>query len=93
MSSVERMTITLTSEMAHLVKSALDEGGYASSSEVIREALRDWKIKRELQTERIAALRAEIAQGMADVASGRTVEPNLDRIVQRGKKLSRSRSV
>jgi len=42
MGDIERLTITLPAEMAELVKGAVDDGDYASSSEVIREALRDW---------------------------------------------------
>ena len=49
MAAVERLTITLPSEMAGMVKGVVDEGDYASTSEVIREALREWKMKRELQ--------------------------------------------
>jgi antitoxin ParD1/3/4 len=33
---------------------------YGSSSEVIREALRDWRIKRALQTKALADLRAAV---------------------------------
>lgn len=86
------MTITLPPEMAHLVKDAVDEGGYASSSEVIREALRDWKIKRELQIQRLEALKAEIGRGLADVADGRLSGFDAGRIVERGRKLSADRS-
>jgi antitoxin ParD1/3/4 len=49
MADIERLTITLPAEMAQLVKRAVDDGDYASSSEVIREALRDWKMKRALR--------------------------------------------
>ena len=49
MADIERLTITLPADMARLVKGAVDEGDYASSSEVIREALRDWKMKRQLR--------------------------------------------
>ena len=41
MAGVERMTITLPTDMAAVVKRAVEGGDYASSSEVIREALRD----------------------------------------------------
>lgn len=43
------MTIPLPSEMAAIVKAAVEGGDYASSSAVVREALRDWKIKRALR--------------------------------------------
>jgi antitoxin ParD1/3/4 len=47
MPGIERLTITLPTEMAHLVKRAVQGGDYASASEVIREALREWRWKRE----------------------------------------------
>jgi len=47
MSKLEKLSISLTPELASLVRSAVTEGDYASSSEVIREALRDWKIKQK----------------------------------------------
>jgi antitoxin ParD1/3/4 len=59
---------------------------------VIREALRDWKMKRELQLQKMAVLRAEIGRGLEDVAEGRTVDFSTSRIVQRGRKLSAERS-
>jgi antitoxin ParD1/3/4 len=60
MADIERMTITMPSEMAAVVKEAVDTGDYASSSEVIRSALRDWKLKRTLQLEELATLKADI---------------------------------
>jgi antitoxin ParD1/3/4 len=35
----------------------VEKGEYASSSEVVREALRDWKLKRSLQQKEIEELR------------------------------------
>ncbi len=46
MSNIERLTITLTAEMAEAVRTAVQAGEYASSSEIIREALRDWRHNR-----------------------------------------------
>jgi len=40
MSEIERMTITMPAEMAAVVKSAVDAGDYASTSEIVRAALR-----------------------------------------------------
>lgn len=42
--------------MAATVRAAVSSGEYASSSEVIREALRDWKLKRSLRQQRIEEL-------------------------------------
>ena len=92
MSEIERLTITLPAEMAATVWEAVDEGNYASSSEVIREALRDWKTKRALQLQELAALKADIDRGLKDVAEGRVKKFDADRIIARGKKLLRGRS-
>jgi antitoxin ParD1/3/4 len=92
MADIERMTITMPSEMAAVVKDAVDTGDYASSSEVIRSALRDWKLKRTLQLEELATLKADIDVGLADIAAGRVEDFEIDRIVERGRKLLASRS-
>ncbi len=92
MSEIERMTITLPSDMAAVVKSAVDGGDYASSSEVVREALRDWKMKRALQLQELAALKADIDKGLTDLAEGRVQDFDAGRIIERGKKLLASRS-
>ena len=41
MATVEKLSIALTPEMVKEVRMAVKNGEYASSSEVIREALRD----------------------------------------------------
>ncbi len=92
MADIERLTITLPSEMAAVVKGAVEGGDYASSSEVVREALRDWKLKRALQLQELAALKADIDQGLADVAAGRVRDFDAGRIIERGRKLLASRS-
>jgi S-DNA-T family DNA segregation ATPase FtsK/SpoIIIE len=47
MSKLEKLSISLTPELASLVRSAVTGGDYASTSEVIREPLRDWKVKQK----------------------------------------------
>lgn len=88
---LERLTITMPGDLAAVVKAAVAEGDYASTSEVIREALREWKIKRAIRHEEIAALKADIDKGLADVAAGRLTEFNADQIVERGRKLLAAR--
>jgi antitoxin ParD1/3/4 len=92
MAEIERMTITMPAEMAAVVKSAVDSGDYASTSEVVRAALRDWKMKRALQIEELAALKADINAGLTDVAAGRVKNFDAGRIVERGRKLLANRS-
>ena len=92
MADIERLTITLPVEMAAVVRSAVDTGDYASSSEVVRAALRDWKLKRALQLEELATLKADIDLGLADVSAGRVQDFDMERIIQRGRRLLASRS-
>jgi len=87
MAEIERMTITLPSDMAAVVKGAVEGGDYASSSEVIREALRDWKMKRALQIQELASLKADIDRGLTDLAEGRVRDFDSTRIIERGRGL------
>jgi antitoxin ParD1/3/4 len=92
MADIERLTITLPTDMAAVVKAAVADGDYASTSEVVREAIRDWKMKRTLQFQELAALKAEIEKGLADVAAGRVKDFDVDSIIVRGRKLLAGRA-
>ena len=92
MADIERLTITLPADMAAVVKSAVDTGDYASTSEVVREAIRDRKLKRALQLQELAALKQDIDKGLADVAAGRVKEFDAAAIIARGRKLLADRS-
>ena len=61
MGKVEKISIALTDEMLASVKGAVASGDYASSSEVIRHALRDWKRQRERE---IAHLHELLEEGL-----------------------------
>ena len=88
MPGTERLTITLPSEMAATIKSAVAGGLYASTSEVVREALRDWQIKAELRQRRLDALRKDIDAGLKDVEQGRLGAFDIDDVLDQGKRLS-----
>ncbi|MEC3908963.1 type II toxin-antitoxin system ParD family antitoxin [Sphingobium sp. CR2-8] len=87
MSTIERMTVTMPAEMAAFVKSIVETGDYASTSEVVREAIRDLKAKRSQQVQQLEALRNDIAKGLADIGAGRLVPFDTDAIVARGRAL------
>jgi antitoxin ParD1/3/4 len=93
MADTERLTITLPSEMAASVKRSVDHGEYASSSEVIREALRDWTMKRTLQVKALGALHADIDKGLADLVEGRVKDFDANSIIELGRKLLVARSL
>jgi antitoxin ParD1/3/4 len=89
MAEIERLTITLPADMAVLVKAAVDNGDYASASEVVR----DWKMKRAMQRQELAALKADIDKGLADLAEGRVKDFDLNRLIERGRRLLANRSL
>ena len=64
MSNVAKVSVALTLELNDMVQKAVASGDYASSSEVIREALRDWKAKRSQLQDR-DDLRALWNEGLA----------------------------
>ncbi|GLK65240.1 type II toxin-antitoxin system ParD family antitoxin [Paracoccus kondratievae] len=64
MGTVERMTVTMPAEMAETLRQAVAGGEYASTSEVVREALRDWTRSRDTERRELEALRAAIKAGL-----------------------------
>ena len=79
---MERISMALTAEQAASIKAAVGSGAYASTSEVIRDALRTWEQVRALRADELANLRSDIAKGMADVAAGRVSEYNADAVIE-----------
>ena len=70
MANVEKVSIALTTEQLAALRAAVDAGEYATTSEVVREALRDWQLKRELQQDDIRRLRQLWQQGVASGSAG-----------------------
>jgi antitoxin ParD1/3/4 len=63
MPEVQKISIALTSEQIGALKAAIETGEYATTSEIVREALRDWQFKRELRREDLLRLRQLWDQG------------------------------
>lgn len=78
--SVEKISIALPPEMVAQVRQAVETGEYASSSEVVRDALRDWTYKRHLQQQGIAELRQLWLEARNNDAPGAPAEAVLDRL-------------
>ena len=64
MPHVEKMSVALTQEMAEMVRQAVETGEYASSSEVVREALRGWKHRRDFNQTGLEELRRLWTEGL-----------------------------
>lgn len=70
MSTVEKISIALTPDLAALVRQAVEDGYYASTSEIVREALRDWQKKQSLQAQQTLALRSLWQEGINSGSAG-----------------------
>lgn len=70
MPSVEKVSIALPPEMLSMVREAVEAGEYSSSSEVVREALRDWSHKRTLREKGLEELRSVWKQALEDNSRG-----------------------
>ncbi|MDY7526266.1 type II toxin-antitoxin system ParD family antitoxin [Sphingomonas sp. 10B4] len=64
MSAIERMTITMPAEMAATLRQTVAGGEYASTSEVVREALREWTRARDIERRDLESLREAIQAGL-----------------------------
>lgn len=65
MAGVEKISVALPVEMATLIRRVVASGDYSSTSEVIREALREWKARRATRARAIAELRDLWQEGLA----------------------------
>jgi antitoxin ParD1/3/4 len=63
MAKLERITVTMPEEMAAKMRAAVESGEYATTSEIVREALRDWEQYQERRRLKLERLRAMIAEG------------------------------
>lgn len=66
MQSAEKISITMTPEMLRSIRESVEAGEYASTSEVIRHAMRLWQRERDEHAERIAAIKARIRKSLDD---------------------------
>jgi antitoxin ParD1/3/4 len=74
MSTVEKISVALPSEMVAVLRAAVDSGEYSSASEVIREALRAWKLRKKVETMELEELRRLVKEG---VESGPGIDAEL----------------
>ncbi len=86
--NIEKISVALPTDMANLVRRAVETGDYASSSEVIREALREWKTRRATRAEAIAEMGKLWEEG---IASGPTEDLDITTIKRSGRRLQNSR--
>lgn len=59
------LTVSLTPHQAAMMQSAVENGGYASNSEIVRDALRLWEQREEVRQMELARLKRAYEEGMA----------------------------
>ena len=64
MGQVDKRSITLSPELAAVVDDVVAAGEYVSVSEVIRDALRQWKERRDLLGYTVEELRELVQEGI-----------------------------
>jgi antitoxin ParD1/3/4 len=83
MAKLERITVTMPEEMAAKMRAAVESGEYATTSEIVREALRDWNELQERRQIKLERLRALIHEGLeSESLDGETVLNELQDYVE-----------
>ena len=71
MAAIERMTIVFPEPMAAEIRAAVEAGEFASTSEAVREAVRQWSRQRQLRDAEIEGLRRAWDEGKASGRAGK----------------------
>jgi len=69
MAKVEKITVALSEDTLNEVREAVASGEYANTGEVVRDALRDWKMKHRLSQIELDEMRRLVQEG-ADSGPG-----------------------
>lgn len=93
MSTAEKISIALPAEMVHMIRNAVATGEYASSSEVVRDALRDWTLKRNLRQQGVEQLRELWQEARADETPGVCADEVLDRLERKYQAMADARGI
>lgn len=63
MANVEKLSVAVTPQMAAMMREAVEAGEYASASEVVRDALRNWEHRRKQRERAVDELRRLVDEG------------------------------
>jgi len=94
MSNVEKLSITLSKDMAESVREAVESGDYATTSEVIRDALRGWRLRRiTVDPSDSGTIRKLVEEGMRSADRGRLKPATevFDRLERKYRAMARAR--
>lgn len=68
-----QMTLNLTGELEQFVREQVKDGAFASSSEYVRDLVRERYLQERDRAAKLKALDAALARGIADAEAGRTM--------------------
>ncbi|HEX3881788.1 MAG TPA: type II toxin-antitoxin system ParD family antitoxin [Stellaceae bacterium] len=88
MAKAERISVALSATMADVVYDAVESGEYANAGEVIRDALRDWTMKRRVEMPDVDELRRLYQEGV-DSGPGVDPEPTFARLREKYAKMAK----
>ena len=74
--AMKTLTISLSSRQIGRLRAAVESGGYASASEVVRDALRLWQEREEERQVELGRLKQAYEAGLASGAA-RRVDPKV----------------
>jgi antitoxin ParD1/3/4 len=79
------MNVSLTEELEEIIRSKVESGRFSSATEVLRAGLRLLEREEEARTKRLAAIRAQIEEGITQADRGELVdgEDAVGRVKQR----------
>ena len=80
MQTAEKISITMTPEMMAEVRASVESGEYATTSEVMRDAVRIWQRLRAERAERLASLRMRALRAVDDPRPSLTAQEVKDRL-------------
>jgi len=86
------LNVSLPPELEKRVRAHVASGLFGSASEVIREALRLFESYHAVQGATLAALRADLEQGLADQQAGRVAPLDSEAIKVKGRQIRAARS-
>lgn len=84
------LNVSLPKELEARVREHVASGLYGSVSEVIREALRLFETYQSVQKSKLALLKADIDQGMADIQVGNVSAMDIAALKAKGRQLHKA---
>ncbi len=79
------MHISLTSQQEEWIQSLIESGHYASTSEVMRHAIRLLQEESEARRAKLGALREAVQKGAGEIERGEFSEKSVDDIIAEAK--------